>query len=351
MRELAKNDPRLFLKQFKPPLILDEIQYVPELLPYLKIEIDNTKQSGMYWLTGSQHFAMMKHASESLAGRMALFTLLGFSQRELYGNGLNEPPFLPGEAYLNKSFNNDINATFGQIFKGGMPFLNLQKDADRDVYFNSYLQTYILRNLRELTQVADLTKFTRFIKICAARTGQLLNYSNIAQDADVSVQTAKNWLSVLETSFMVYLMQPYYSNLTSRLIKTPKLYFLDTGLCAFLTAWNSPETLMNGAMSGAVFETMVVTEVLKSYWNRGLHAPLFYYRDKEGKEIDMIIENNDMFFPVEVKLSSTVRREWVKHFSVLEKFKKTIGNGAVICLTDRPQFIDAKNLAINIRQI
>lgn len=348
VRELAKTDPKLFLSQFRPPLILDEIQYAPELMPYLKIEIDRAGQSGMYWLTGSQHFLMMKNVSESLAGRIAILSLLGLSQKEINEDISDTDPFLPGERFLGMKNVPDIETVFRQILLGALPVPNVKDDLDLDVFFNSYIQTYLLRDLRELSQIADLSKFLRFLRVTAARTGQLLNYSDLARDVDISIQTAKNWISVLESSMIVYLLQPYHTSYTKRLIKTPRIFFTDTGLCAYLTGWTSTQTLINGAMSGAIFETYVITEILKSFWNTGRRAPLFFYRDKDGKEIDLLIEHDNYLHPVEIKLSATVRRDWTRHFFVIEKLKKPVGTGAVICLTDRNQYVDKQNIAINI---
>lgn len=350
LRELAQNDPKLFLKQFKAPLIIDEIQYAPEILPYLKMEIDKSDKTGLYWLTGSQQFNLMKGVSETLAGRIAILPLLGLSQRELLKNNEQEA-FLPKEVFLqSKGSNLKPVDLYDKILKGSMPRL-VTTNIDKEIFFNSYIQTYLLRDLREITQVKDLTKFTRFIKVCAARTGQLLNYSNLAKDTDVSIQTAKNWLSILETSFLVYLLQPYHANITKRSIKTPKLYFTDTGLCSYLTSWKSAETLMNGAMKGAIFETFIVIEILKSYWNTGKNAPLFFYRDKEGKEVDLLIEIENKIYPIEIKFSATVRQDWLKNFSVLLKLKKEIALGSVICITDRNQYINDRNIAINVELI
>ncbi len=345
LRDMARNDPALFIKQFEPPLILDEIQYVPELLPYLKSEIDRLGSNGLYWLTGSQHFHLMKNVSESLAGRVALFSLLGFSHRELTKTTTGNSPFIPHEELLQMSVGCHPSEIFAQIFRGSMPLPNVQQDIPLEVFFNSYLQTYLLRDLRDLSQVADLNKFTRFIRVCAGRTGQLLNYNDLARDTDVSPQTAKNWLSILEASFIVHLVPPYHNNITKRLIKTPKLYFTDTGFCAFLTSWTSPETLMHGAMSGAIFETWVVGEILKSYWNKGRMAPMFFYRDKDGNEIDLLMVKDNQLYPVEIKTAATIRRDWGKSFKQLDKFGQT-GLGAVICLTDKPLYINPSAIAI-----
>lgn len=351
LRNLAKTEPKLFLQQFKTPVIFDEIQYVPELLPYIKIEVDKSKQPGMFWLTGSQQFQLMKNISESLAGRVAIVKMLGLSYREIHNNISENKPFLPSIDYLSKKDNiADLKEIFRQIFYGSMPAVNSVENIDLNIFFNSYIQTYITRDLRELTQVADLQKFVKFIKVLAARTGQLLNYSSIARDCDISVPTAKNWLSILETSSLIYVLKPFYSNITNRLIKMPKVYFTDTGLCSYLTGWNSPETLMNGALAGQIFETFVVVEILKSYWNAGIEAPLYFYRDKDGSEIDLLIEQNQEIYPIEIKLSANVSKNQIKNFKYIAKIAK-IKTGLIACLTDIPQYIDENNIAVNVGQI
>jgi len=349
VRELAKEDPKLFLRQYHPPLIIDEIQYAPELLPYLKIEIDKYKLKGAYWLTGSQHYQMMKGITESLAGRIAIINLLGFSQKERKQQVKESRSFLPDyEHHFNYSARSSIQEIYHNIWRGSMPAMVVDESIDWNVFYNSYVQTYLQRDVRDLTQVGDLRQFTRFLKACAARTGQLVNYSDLARDIDISVSTAKQWLSILEASLQVTLLQPYYSNITKRLVKTPKLYFNDTGLCAFLTGWTNPETLMNGAMAGAIFETFVIGEIIKSWMYQGKYPGLHYYRDKDGYEIDLILEYNNTLYPIEIKRSSSVRRDWGRAFNKLQRFTKSIGTGTIICLTDKSLPISDKNLAIPI---
>lgn len=215
---------------------------------------------------------------------------------------------------------------------GGFPALIAGPAKNRDLFYSSYLQTYLQRDVKDLAQVGNEAAFLRFLKACAARTGQLLNFSDLARDADVSVNTAKNWLSILQASLQVYLLQPYHSNLTKRLVKRPKLYFLDTGLCAYLTEWTSPETLEVGAMSGAILETFVFTEILKSWWHRGQVPQLYYYRDKDGREIDFLFLQDQFFYPVEVKKSVSPKREWAQGFKALDRLGQQRGEGGIVCL-------------------
>ncbi|MFQ5744166.1 MAG: ATP-binding protein [Acidobacteriota bacterium] len=339
LRELANADPNLFLGRFPPPLLIDEIQYAPGLLPYLKLRIDESREPGAFWLTGSQQFHMMKGVSETLAGRVAVVNLLGFSQRERLGKRWDVDPFLPDEERLKQRGTitiKDEGTLYDAIWRGSLPALLTGETSDREVFFASYLQTYLQRDVRDLTQVGNLDAFTRFVRACAARTGQLLNLSDLARDVDVSVPTAKNWLSVLVASSQVFLLQPYHSNVTKRLVKTPKLYFLDTGLCSYLTGWASPATLATGAMRGAIFETHVVAEVLKSWWHRAYTPLLYFYRDRDGREIDLLFDVDGRLWPVEIKHAATVRREWATPFAALARLDRPIGCGAVVCLAPEP---------------
>jgi len=339
LRELAVSDPNLFLERFPPPLLVDEIQYAPGLLPYLKLRIDEQRENGAFWLTGSQQFQMMKGVSETLAGRVAVINLLGFSQRERLQHRWDVGPFLPDAATVEDRGSVAVKgeaALYESIWTGGFPALVTGEAADHAVFFSSYLQTYLQRDVRDLGQVGNIEAFTRFVRACAARTAQLLNLSDLARDVDVSVPTAKAWLSVLVASYQVFLLQPYHTSVTKRLVKTPKLYFLDTGLCAYLTGWASPATLASGAMRGAIFETYVVGEVLKSWWHRARNPPLYFYRDRDGREIDLLFDIDGKLWPVEIKHAATIRREWASPFAALERLGKPVGPGAVICLTTEP---------------
>jgi predicted AAA+ superfamily ATPase len=351
-RSLANEDPGLFMKRFEPPLLIDEIQYAPKLMPYIKIAVDSSKKTGLFWLTGSQQFLMMKGISETLAGRVAIVNLLGFSERERGRSNLNITPFLPENKEIRKRLlyakKPSLKNLYKKIWLGSFPALIAGSAKNRDLYYSSYLQTYLQRDVRDLTQVGDESAFLKFIRACAARTGQLLNLADIARDTDVSIPTAKKWLSILQASFQVFLLQPYYSNFTKRLIKTPKMYFLDTGLCSYLTEWASSETLEAGAMSGAIFETYIFTEILKSYWHRGLQPSIYYYRDKDKKEIDLIIERNQVLYPIEAKKGTNPKKEWVKSFTVLQKLRKQIGSGVVICMVENMLPIDHNYSAVPV---
>ncbi len=268
VRELALENPGLFFQRYAPPILIDEIQYAPNLFTYIKMEVDKKRENGRFWITGSQMFRMMKNVGESLAGRVGIVSLFGFSQAELDGV-TDSRPFKIDPAYFAERMKihtpYTLKETYSRIFKGSMPAIHLQKDMKRDIFYSSYLQTYIERDVKDIKQISDDMEFLRFIGTVAARTGQELVYEDISKDLGISSVTAKQWMSILQTSGIVYLMQPYFNKTNQRIIKRPKIYFMDTGLCAYLTRWVNPETLEIGSMSGAFFETYVVTEILKSF--------------------------------------------------------------------------------------
>lgn len=357
VRSLARRDPVLFLQQHPAPILIDEVQYAPELLPYIKIAVDQDHRPGAFWLTGSQQFHMMKGITESLAGRVAIVNLLGFSFGEVAAapEGTDPTPFLPaapGESNARSARAacraEEVDC---RIWRGGFPALETDRSMDRDLFYSSFVQTYLQRDVRDLTQVGDLETFTRFLRACAARTAQLLNYADLARDVDISVGTAKNWLSILQASFQVFLMNPFHSNVTKRLVKTPRLYFLDTGLCAYLTGWASQETLAHGAMAGAIFETYAVTEILKSWWFAIKSPLLYYYRDKDGKEIDLVICQDNRLYPIEIKRGASPRPDWCQHFSVLSKFSEQTGPGAVVCLAPQRTALSRNCVAVPVTEI
>jgi len=333
---LARDEPALFLQRFAPPVLIDEIQYAPGLFPLVKEAVDAQGGKGLVWLTGSQPFHLMKNIGESLAGRVAVMQLQGLSMGERLGLGAQVKPFLPGGPLsanvLPKEAASPLAWMFDCIWRGAFPAMQGVSAPDRDLYYSSYLQTYLQRDVRDLAQVGDLTLFTRFVRSAAARTAQLLNMADMARDVGVAPNTARHWLSILEASGLVWLMAPYHSNLSKRLVKAPKLYFLDTGLAAYLTEWSSPATLEAGAMAGAIFETWVVAEILKSYWHCGKQAPLYHYRDKDQKEIDVLIVRDGTLYPIEIKKTAQPGRDAVRNFGVITKLGLTIGPGAVICL-------------------
>lgn len=340
-RTLAQRDPALFLQTWPPPLIIDEIQYAPALFSAIKIIVDRDRRNGLFWLTGSQKFELMRSITESLAGRVAIMDLLGLSQAERDGRGTSSRPFVPtaewvADARLASAHRpKPLMAVFEHIWLGSYPRLNEQGPKARDVFYRSYIQTYIQRDVQDVLKVSDQTAFNRFLAAVAARTGQLLNYANLARDVDVDNKTAKAWLSVLEASGLVLLLQPWHTNLTKRLVKTPKLYFLDTGLAAYLTKWPDAASLEAGSMSGAMLETWVVGEIVKSYWHNGLQTNMYFYRDTDQQEVDLLIESGDTLYPVEIKKTASPSQNARRQFAVLDKLGKTIGPGAVLCLVER----------------
>jgi predicted AAA+ superfamily ATPase len=336
---LAQTDPALFMQRFPPPLLIDEIQYAPMLLPYIKMAVDRSQQAGLFWLTGSQQFQVMKGGAESLAGRVGIVQLLGLARRECTGQGRGLVPFLPIARELNERLAANpalsLRQLYRTIWRGSFPRLVIDDAVSPALFYSSYVQTYLQRDIRDLARVGDEMAFLRFLRAAAARSGQLLNLTDLARDADVAPNTAKSWLSILEASNVVYLLPPYHSNVTKRLVKTPKLYFLDTGLCAWLTEWSSPEALEAGAAAGAILETWIVGELLKSWWHNGQTAPFYFYRDKDQKEIDLIMVQNGTIYPLEFKKSASPNQAAIKHFQVLEKLNMPIGPGGVICLIER----------------
>ncbi len=293
---------------------------------------------------------MMKGVSETLAGRVAIVNMLGFSNRERHRLELDVPPFLPTarllagrEASASKT---TLARTYKDIWLGSFPSLIAGPVKNHDVFYSSYLQTYLQRDVKDLTQVGNEAAFVRFLKTCAARTGQLLNLSELARDTDISVNTAKVWLSILQASFQVFLLPPYHTNVTKRLVKAPKMYFLDTGLCAYLTEWSSPETLEAGAMSGPIFETYVLGEILKSWWHRMKTPHLYYFRDKDGREIDFLLAQDRCLYPVEVKKSGSPKSEWTQPFASLKRFSKETSDGCVVCFCSQMLPIGKKTTAV-----
>ncbi|TCD47128.1 ATP-binding protein [Chlorobium sp. N1] len=334
LRALAREDPALFLQRFQPPVLIDEIQYAPELLPFIKIAVDSEKRPGSFWLTGSQQFHLMKGVTESLAGRVGVVKLLGFSERELQGDPTADP-FIPTPERIKQRTGVRpllLNELYRKIWTGSFPALHQATPVDHDLFYSSYVQTYLQRDVRDLANVGDESAFLRFLRACAARTGQMLNIQDLCRSSDINHTTGKRWLSILENSGIVYTLESWHSNFNKRVIKTPKLYFLDTGLAAWLTAWSSPATLESGAMSGAFMETWVVSEVLKSWWHNGKHAPLYYYRDKDGNEVDLLVHQDGTLHPIEIKKSANPGKEAVRHFRALKAIKQPIGHGCLISL-------------------
>ena len=362
VEEQAKNNPDMFMMLNKPPLFLDEIQYVPSLFRYIKLSCDKSDDKGLFYLAGSQPFKLMDMVSDSLAGRIAIIEMTPLSLREIM-NDECKSPFLPTLDYIQER-NNTVkkpDSIWEIIHRGGYPALQDSK-MDWNMYFSSYIKTYLERDVRELAAVQDLDAFRRFMVACAARTGQMLNYANIAEEVGKDANTIRNWVSILEASGIVYILEPFANSALKRVIKTPKMYFRDTGLAAYLTRWLTPETLANGAMSGEIFETFVISEILKSYSNRGLDYRYFvsYYRGKdkirkkkngdivqEEAEIDFIIEENGILYPIEIKLNANVTADMTSAFRVLDNLpEKKRGMGAVVCMCPMPGMLRENVLQI-----
>lgn len=352
---LAKEDPALFMQRFPPPVLIDEIQYAPELLPYIKIEVDRARSPGLFWLTGSQQFHLMQGVSESLAGRVGIIQLLGFSRREFIGKGPGDTPFMPIPEEIFQRMRTGgalpLKELFNLIWRGSFPAVASSEDVDRDLFYSSYVQTYLQRDLRDLARVGDELAFLRFFRAAAARSSQLLNMAELARDADIAPNTAKSWLSILQASGIIYLLEPYHTNVTKRLVKAPKLYFLDTGLCSWLTEWSSPETLEAGAMSGPILETWIMSEILKSWFHNGRRASFYFYRDKDQKEVDLLIIKDGTLYPMEFKKSASPNKEDVRHFRILEKLKMPVGPGGLLCLAPQSLPLTASIQSIPVSAI
>lgn len=336
----AQEESGTFFKDNPPPVFIDEIQKAPGLFSQIKMIIDQNQKKGQFFMCGSQQFQMMKGVSESLSGRIGLVTLLGFSLREKYGIN-NNTPFLPTDAYFNERKNELADISYDDIWsiihRGSMPELSENTDFDWQMFYGAYVRTYIERDVRELSEVGDIVKFTRFMTAAAATTGQLVNLSSLARDVGISQPTAERWLSILVASNIVYLLKPYSNNITKRAIKTPKLYFLDTGLAAYLTKWNSPDVLKSGAMAGAFFESFVISEIIKSYYNKGIiEPPIYFYRDKDMNEIDLVIEENGTLHPLEMKKHADPQKKDMYAFDLIDKIPGVKrGSGGIICMYDK----------------
>lgn len=350
MREMAKNDPKLFLQLHKPPVLIDEVQYAPELFTYIKIHIDEHHNPGDFLLTGSQIFRLMHGVQESLAGRVAVLHMSPLSQRELI-SAQPRPFSTCFEALVEDSKNISPLTTpeiFERIWNGCMPGLAGGAYTDRNIFYSSYLSTYIERDVRELSGTIDALKFSRFITAVAARAAQMVNYQAIADDAEVDKATAKKWLEILETLGIIFLLHPFSNNVLKRTIKSPKLYFYDTGFVCYLTRWSSPEVAESGAMSGALLENFAVSEIMKSYQNVGETPYMHYYRDRDAREIDVILEGDGKLCPLEIKKTTTPDKRITRAFKLIDKSPLELGTSAVLCMTDKLSAFDSKNLIVPI---
>lgn len=353
-RRLAQTDPAMFLQMHTTPILIDEVQYAPALFSYIKIKIDEGCKPGTFWLTGSQAFHMMELAQESLAGRAAILHMSSLSQHELYGKEKNLPFSLDLEELKQRRQTGTIATVqdmYTRIWNGSMPGLQSGKYTDRDMFYSSYLQTYIGRDIRELIQRVDAYQFQDFIRAAACRAGQMLNVHSIAMDVGITDVTAKRWLAVLEQSDVIFYLRPYSNNVLKRTIKQPKLYFFDTGLVAYLTKYTTPDILENGAINGAVLENYVVAELRKTYYNAGKEPQLWYYRDKDKHEIDIVIEENGFLHPLEIKKSVSPTKDMIRSFRMLEKAEIPLGKGAILCMRSDLTALDSNTFIIPIWMI
>ena len=363
-RALAKEDPELFLRTYEMPLIIDEFQYAPNILSYIKIIVDEKRQervkdssvkaNGLFYLTGSQAFEIMEETSESLAGRVGILDLYTLSNREM--NDLNGEIFLPDLKMLKKRKKTEMLTTsklFQKILNGGYPEIFINKDMDRAKFFDSYIRTYIERDIRKLINVQDEIKFYKFIGNVAARTAQELNMTDICRDIGITNTTGEKWLSILVNTGLVFLLQPYSNNTVARVVKRPKIYMTDTGLSCYLAGYLDSLTLEKSAYNGAIFETYVVIEILKSFSNNGEDARknLYYYRDNNGKEIDLLIIYDNVIYPIEIKKSASPKIDAIKNFDVVKKFGVQVGNGGVICMKQDIFPIDKGNNYIPVEYL
>ena len=338
LRNFAQTEPKLFLQTFQPPILIDEVQKVPELFGSLKYVIDKNRHDGMYLLTGSQKFELMKGVGESLSGRISVIDLLGLSLREIKGDDFNKP-FLPTQEYLlNRKplKKHDVREIWEIIHKGSMPALYENDQRDWEKYYSDYVNTYIERDVHSLTQIGDTLSFMQFMTALAGRTGELLNMESLAKDIGVSAPTIKRWLSILQASNVIYILQPFSLNTTKRVVKTPKVYFTDTGLVCYLCKWLTTETLINGAQAGNIFETYVVGEIIKSYYNAGREPNLYFFRNGDGQEVDIIFYENGKIYPLEIKKTASPNINDIKSIRILSNYFPTvgIGEGGVICNAD-----------------
>lgn len=333
---LARRDPYIFFQTYKPPLLIDEIQRAPELFVYIKTIVDNTDERGLFWLTGSQKFTLMKNVSDSLAGRVAILELQGLSGSER-SYDCDRESFIPELELMTKRPVWTAQETFMEIFKGSYPQL-FDEHTDRDLYFRSYVDTYLMRDVRDIVQIGDELNFSRFLSLLAVRTSQVINYESIARDAEISPNTAKSWINILETLGIVYRLPSYFAdNIGKRLIKAPKLYFWDTGLCSYLCSLKTPEMLMESYLSEAFIETYAVSEIAKSYIHNGSRPNIYYCRTGNQEEIDLIIEEDNKVYPVEIKKTATPTLSMAKNFKLLDSDKMRLqkGVGCILCLCER----------------
>lgn len=349
-RKMAVESPNLFLQVYKPPVFIDEVQYAPQLFSYIKMYVDEYQQPGDIWLSGSQIFKLMENVQESLAGRVGILKMNTFSQAEI--EEVESSPFRPEIEYLIARGENrkkiEMPELYERIFKGSLPDVVQHELSSRDRLYSSYIAAYIERDVREISGIIDSLKFYDFVTATAAHIGQIINFRTIADAAGISVQTAKEWMQILERLGIIFFLHPYTNNLLKRTISKPKLYFYDTGLAIYLTRWSDSITLMNGSFNVAALENFVVSEIVKSYYNAGEEHYINYYRDKDAKEIDIVREINNTVYPMEIKKTGLPDARITKVFSVLENKGKTVAPGIVLCTAQNISTLGKGNYVVPI---
>lgn len=346
--ETAKNDPALFFKNNRMPVIVDEVQRAPELFMQIKYIVDKSEDKGEVILTCSQSYRLLSNVSDSLAGRVCIIDISSLSMREKQQISFNVP-FIPTEKYIDERSRNlqRMDDIWLHIHRGSMPEL-IDEEIEWEPYYRSYVRTYLERDVAELINTKNLLKFSSFMRCLAARTGELINYSALSNDIGVSVKTVQEWTSILESSGIIRLLRPYEKSISNRSIKTPKVYFMDTGLVCYLVGWNNRTVAMNGAMSGSLFETFCISEIIKSYYNAGFDTQrLYFYRDRDQKEIDLVIENDGIVYPIEIKKSGKPSLDMTKHFNVFPK----IGRGCILCQCEKPYYLKDDVIALPIEYV
>ena len=351
IRELAERDPKLFFQMYKPPILIDEAQKAPALFEQIKILCDESNERGRFWLTGSQSKKLMKQAGDSLAGRICILKMFSLSAKEIAGKPNDISSDYSIDALMNRSLGipeNNILDVYTHIWEGGMPDMVGMDPELRRAYWNSYIDSYLMRDAVDDNGIIDTEGFRKFLRACAAFSGQLLNYNDLGSAAGVSGVTAKEWVKVLQSMGIIFLLEPFFSNELKRMIKTPKLYFCDTGLCAFLSSWTSMDVLMNGAASGHFLENYVVSEMLRNASYGETEMNLNFYRDTNQKEIDLVVESEGLLHPFEIKKAASPDNKAIKSFSLLERADRDLGVGGIICMAEKPFPIDSANSLIPV---
>ena len=348
LRNIAKEDPKRFIEMYKKPLFIDEVQYAPELFSYIKMEVDRDKSRGQYWLSGSQAFELVKGVTETLAGRVGIAKMNSFTYSEIMQNkdiGIFDLDNLEQKGYI------DVNKVFELIFNGGMPELYDIEGMDRDEFYNSYINTYIERDIRRVKDIGNIDTFKKFMRAMAIRTGITINYSNIANEVGITDKTIKTWISILVNTGIVYLLEPYSSSEIKRLTKMSKIIFMDMGLACSLANFENPRALQLSREAGRFFESYVVSEIIKGYENKGKKLDITHLRNKETDEIDLIIRKNNTLYPVEIKITSSPKKEMLKNFKFLEQTSEKIGIGGLICTYDKLMKINENYYIIPISSV